>query len=65
MILALKKKIQVEDLLHFSAGSEPGHSVDKNFTSNLMNLVMQFRKVGKHDLLLNIKYTNQNHQFFI
>lgn len=47
VILALKKKIQVEDLLHFSTGPEPGHSVDKNFTSNLMNLVMQFRKVKK------------------
>ncbi|XP_077286695.1 chromatin-remodeling ATPase INO80 isoform X2 [Arctopsyche grandis] len=48
LYIALKKKIQVEDLLHFSTGGETGHNVDKNFTSNLMNLVMQFRKVCNH-----------------
>lgn len=42
---ALKKKIKIEELLHYSVGAESGHNVDKNFTSNLMNLVMQFRKV--------------------
>lgn len=43
LYMALKKKIRIEDLLHYSdRGSD---CVDKNFTSNLMNLVMQFRKV--------------------
>ncbi|VVC24393.1 Helicase superfamily 1/2, ATP-binding domain,Helicase, C-terminal,P-loop containing nucleoside [Cinara cedri] len=41
---ALRKKIRIEDLLH-SAGSY--HS-SPNVTSNLMNLVMQFRKVCNH-----------------
>ncbi|XP_014219973.1 putative DNA helicase Ino80 isoform X2 [Copidosoma floridanum] len=43
---ALKKKIRIEDLLHFSVGDSIVN--DKNFTSNLMNLVMQFRKVCNH-----------------
>lgn len=38
---ALRKKIRIEDLLH-SAGS---YQSSPNVTSNLMNLVMQFRKV--------------------
>lgn len=45
LYLALKQKIKIEELLHYSVGAESGHNVDKNFTSNLMNLVMQFRKV--------------------
>ncbi|XP_063529749.1 chromatin-remodeling ATPase INO80 isoform X1 [Cydia strobilella] len=48
LYIALKKKIKIEELLHFTVGSESGHNVDKNFTSNLMNLVMQFRKVCNH-----------------
>lgn len=47
LYMALKKKIKIEDLLHFTIGGE-GPVVDKNFTSNLMNLVMQFRKVCNH-----------------
>lgn len=43
---ALKKKIKIEDLLHYTVGGGDSHTVDKNFTSNLMNLVMQFRKVS-------------------
>ncbi|EFN73818.1 Putative DNA helicase Ino80 [Camponotus floridanus] len=45
---ALKKKIRVEDLLHYTVGGGDTTSNDKNFTSNLMNLVMQFRKVCNH-----------------
>ncbi|KAI8437735.1 hypothetical protein MSG28_011969 [Choristoneura fumiferana] len=45
----LKQKIKIEELLHFTVGTESGHNVDKNFTSNLMNLVMQFRKVCVDD----------------
>ncbi|CAD6202019.1 GSCOCG00002904001-RA-CDS [Cotesia congregata] len=49
---ALKQKIRVEDLLHYSVGAggngENPPQNDKNFTSNLMNLVMQFRKVCNH-----------------
>lgn len=45
LYIALKKKIKIEDLLHLTGS---GGSVDKNFTSNLMNLVMQFRKVCNH-----------------
>lgn len=45
LYLALKQKIRIEDLLHYTVGGGDSHSVDKNFTSNLMNLVMQFRKV--------------------
>ncbi|GBP42676.1 Putative DNA helicase Ino80 [Eumeta japonica] len=48
LYIALKKKIKIEELLHYSVGGESGPSVDKNFTSNLMNLVMQFRKVCNH-----------------
>lgn len=47
LYMALKKKIKIEDLLKIT-GSNDGHSIDKNFTSNLMNLVMQFRKVCNH-----------------
>ncbi|CAH1153557.1 unnamed protein product [Phaedon cochleariae] len=45
---ALKQKIKIEDLLHYTVGGGDSHTVDKNFTSNLMNLVMQFRKVCNH-----------------
>uniref|UniRef100_A0A1B0CSZ6 Chromatin-remodeling ATPase INO80 n=1 Tax=Lutzomyia longipalpis TaxID=7200 RepID=A0A1B0CSZ6_LUTLO len=48
LYMALKKKIRIEDLLHYTVGGGDGHSVDKNFTSSLMNLVMQFRKVCNH-----------------
>ncbi|KAJ8926847.1 hypothetical protein NQ314_020698 [Rhamnusium bicolor] len=42
LYLALKQKIKIEDLLHYTVGGGDSHVVDKNFTSNLMNLVMQF-----------------------
>ncbi|KOC66120.1 Putative DNA helicase Ino80 [Habropoda laboriosa] len=45
---ALKKKIRIEDLLHYTVGGGDTATNDKNFTSNLMNLVMQFRKVCNH-----------------
>lgn len=52
---ALKQKIRIEDLLHLASGgsttsaaSADGSILDRNFTSNLMNLVMQFRKVCNH-----------------
>lgn len=46
LYMALKKKIRIEDLLHYTiTGGGDSHCVDRNFTSNLMNLVMQFRKV--------------------
>lgn len=45
---ALKKKIRIEDLLHYTVGGGDAAPNDKNFTSNLMNLVMQFRKVCNH-----------------
>ncbi|XP_059621349.1 chromatin-remodeling ATPase INO80 [Phlebotomus argentipes] len=48
LYMALKKKIRIEDLLHFTVGGGDGPSMDKNFTSSLMNLVMQFRKVCNH-----------------
>ncbi|XP_049544407.1 chromatin-remodeling ATPase INO80-like [Anopheles darlingi] len=52
LYVALKKEICVEDLLNLTtisgSGSGDGHSMDRNFTSNLMNLVMQFRKVCNH-----------------
>lgn len=48
LYMALKKKICIEDLLHLTGHGSDGHSFDKNFTSNLMNLVMQFRKVCNH-----------------
>ncbi|RZF37180.1 hypothetical protein LSTR_LSTR009705 [Laodelphax striatellus] len=41
---ALKKKIRIEDLLHYSGHYQSAQSI----TSNLMNLVMQFRKVCNH-----------------
>lgn len=47
LYMALKKKIRIEDLLK-ATGHLDGHTTDKNFTSNLMNLVMQFRKVCNH-----------------
>uniref|UniRef100_A0A1A9X1K8 Chromatin-remodeling ATPase INO80 n=1 Tax=Glossina brevipalpis TaxID=37001 RepID=A0A1A9X1K8_9MUSC len=51
LYMALKQKIRIEDLLNLARGgggaSTDGH-VDRNFTSNLMNLVMQFRKVCNH-----------------
>lgn len=53
IVTALKKKIKIEELLHYSVGAESGHNVDKNFTSNLMNLVMQFRKVSKNTIYLS------------
>ncbi|XKL61914.1 hypothetical protein PGB90_001747 [Kerria lacca] len=40
---ALRKKIRIEDLLH-----SPGTYQSQTITSNLMNLVMQFRKVCNH-----------------
>lgn len=48
LYMALKKKIRIEDLLQYSRGSAEGHGIDKTVTSNLMNLVMQFRKVCNH-----------------
>ncbi|XP_055630056.1 chromatin-remodeling ATPase INO80 [Toxorhynchites rutilus septentrionalis] len=49
LYVALKKKIRIEDLLNLTGhGTGDGSSFDKNFTSNLMNLVMQFRKVCNH-----------------
>ncbi|KZC05466.1 Putative DNA helicase Ino80 [Dufourea novaeangliae] len=45
---SLKKKIRIEDLLHYTVGGGDTATNDKNFTSNLMNLVMQFRKVCNH-----------------
>ena len=47
LYIALKKKIRIEVLLK-ATGHMDGHTTDKNFTSNLMNLVMQFRKVRNH-----------------
>uniref|UniRef100_A0A8W7PPN3 Chromatin-remodeling ATPase INO80 n=1 Tax=Anopheles coluzzii TaxID=1518534 RepID=A0A8W7PPN3_ANOCL len=54
LYVALKKEICIEDLLHLTtvgggnSSSSDGQSIDRNFTSNLMNLVMQFRKVCNH-----------------
>lgn len=56
LYMALKKKIRIEDLLQYTdrngdSSGGGGHGtggVDKAFTSNLMNLVMQFRKVCNH-----------------
>ncbi|XP_046478715.1 chromatin-remodeling ATPase INO80 isoform X1 [Neodiprion pinetum] len=48
LYMALKKKIRIEDLLHYTVGGADAVPNDKNFTSNLMNLVMQFRKVCNH-----------------
>lgn len=47
LYLALKKKIRIEDLLQCTDRGADS-TIDKNFTSNLMNLVMQFRKVCNH-----------------
>ncbi|RZC35852.1 DNA helicase Ino80, partial [Asbolus verrucosus] len=63
LYMALKQKIKIEDLLHYSVGGGDSHTVDKNFTSNLMNLVMQFRKmllgiVQKIQYLVFIKWTH-------
>lgn len=46
LYMALKQKIRIEDLLHYTVGGGDSNVIDKNFTSNLMNLVMQFRKVS-------------------
>ncbi|EDV43381.2 uncharacterized protein Dana_GF18461, isoform A [Drosophila ananassae] len=43
---ALKQKIRIEDLLHLTSGSSALSS--SSSASNLMNLVMQFRKVCNH-----------------
>lgn len=48
LYMALKKKIRIEDLLQYTDRGSDGQTVDRNFTSNLMNLVMQFRKVCNH-----------------
>lgn len=54
LYISLKRKIRIEDLLQYadrggaSSGDGGGHVADKNVTSNLMNLVMQFRKVCNH-----------------
>lgn len=48
LYMALKRKIRIEDLLQFTDRGSDGHGMDKNFTSSLMNLVMQFRKVCNH-----------------
>lgn len=54
LYISLKRKIRIEDLLqyadrgHASGGGDSHNSADKNVTSNLMNLVMQFRKVCNH-----------------
>lgn len=55
LYMALKKKIRIEDLLHYTiSGGNESHSVDRNFTSNLMNLVMQFRKVCHYKYILHV-----------
>ncbi|XP_017060734.1 chromatin-remodeling ATPase INO80 [Drosophila ficusphila] len=43
---ALKSKIRIEDLLHLTSGSTTTST--SSSASNLMNLVMQFRKVCNH-----------------
>lgn len=49
LYMALKRKIRIEDLLQFTDRAADGHgNIDKSVTSNLMNLVMQFRKVCNH-----------------
>lgn len=53
LYMALKQKIRIEDLLNLTRGgggstADGSHHIDRNFTSNLMNLVMQFRKVCNH-----------------
>ncbi|CAG9828434.1 unnamed protein product [Diabrotica balteata] len=54
LYLALKQKIKIEDLLNYTVGGGDSHTVDKNFTSNLMNLVMQFRKVNNKPVFIII-----------
>ena len=46
LLLALKRKISIDDLL-YSGGSS---ATAQNATTTLMNLVMQFRKVNSHNL---------------
>ncbi|XP_059218024.1 LOW QUALITY PROTEIN: chromatin-remodeling ATPase INO80 [Stomoxys calcitrans] len=51
LYMALKQKIRIEDLLNLTrggGGSTSDGSHHTAFTSNLMNLVMQFRKVCNH-----------------
>lgn len=49
LYMALKRKIRIEDLLQFTDRAADGHgNIDKSVTTNLMNLVMQFRKVCNH-----------------
>ncbi|XP_016960527.1 chromatin-remodeling ATPase INO80 [Drosophila biarmipes] len=43
---ALKQKIRIEDLLHLASGNT--NTSSSSSASNLMNLVMQFRKVCNH-----------------
>lgn len=50
---SLKRQIRIEDLLQYAGGnttdaSAAASGIDKSVTSNLMNLVMQFRKVCNH-----------------
>lgn len=56
LYMALKKKIRIEDLLQYTDRTSE-HVVDKTFTSNLMNLVMQFRKVCNHPELFERRET--------
>lgn len=58
LFIALKKKIRIEDLLHYTVGGGDNASNDKNFTSNLMNLVMQFRKVSLLYIFIMLIFTN-------
>lgn len=52
LYISLKRKIRIEDLLQYAdrgaSGGDSHSGADKNVTSNLMNLVMQFRKVCNH-----------------
>lgn len=47
---SLKRQIRIEDLLQYAGAADNSQDAlgDKNVTSNLMNLVMQFRKVCNH-----------------
>lgn len=47
---SLKRQIRIEDLLQYAGAADNGNEAlgDKSVTSNLMNLVMQFRKVCNH-----------------
>ena len=60
---ALKKKIRIEDLLHYTVGGGDTPANDKNFTSNLMNLVMQFRKVIINQLFVRLLNKPRSLQF--